>query len=212
MRVAIFGASGKTGTLLTERCLAAGYDVTVLLRSPPKFALRDRVRVVQGSVFDADAVRRTVEGAEVVLSALGARSLKNEGVLERGVPLIVAAMRAAGVRRIIALGGASARRESMRRQPALVRWFVLRFVYDGMLKWPSVAQRAQLQSLYESGLVWTMVLPPLLSDSPARGSYRVDGEALPMRGMRISRADVADFMMAQIGNSEWVGKGVYIAW
>jgi hypothetical protein len=42
--------------------------------------------------------------------------------------------------------------------------------------------------------------------------FRVDGEALPRNGARISREDVADFMMAQIGSQEWVGKGVYIAW
>jgi putative NADH-flavin reductase len=212
MRVSIFGASGATGTLLTERCLAVGYEVTTLLRSPEKFSLRDRVRVIQGSVFDADAVRRTVEGADVVLSALGARSLKYEGVLERGVPLIVAAMKQAGVRRIIALGGASAVRESMRKQPALVRWFVLTFVYDRMLKWPTVSQRAQLASLSSSGLEWTMVLPPMLTNGRGRGSYRIDGEALPPRGARISRQDVADFMMQQIGNLQWVGRGVYIAW
>jgi hypothetical protein len=57
-----------------------------------------------------------------------------------------------------------------------------------------------------------MVLPPMLTEGKGRGKFRVDGEALPPRGMRISRADVADFMMQQIGSDRWVGKGVYIAW
>ena len=76
MNIAIFGASGATGTLLTQRSLAEGYDVTALIRTPVTFAFRDQVHVVEGSVFDPAAVRRTVEGADVVLSALGARSLK----------------------------------------------------------------------------------------------------------------------------------------
>ena len=58
MKVSIFGASGGTGRLLTERCLAAGYDVTVLLRTPATFPFRDRVRVVEGNVFDPLVVRR----------------------------------------------------------------------------------------------------------------------------------------------------------
>ena len=86
MKISIFGASGGTGRLLTERCLSAGYVVATLLRTPESFPFRERVRVVQGNAFDPDAVRRAVEGSDVVLSALGARSLGKEDVLERGVP------------------------------------------------------------------------------------------------------------------------------
>jgi hypothetical protein len=57
-----------------------------------------------------------------------------------------------------------------------------------------------------------MVMPPMLLNKPGRGTSRVDGEALPAGASRIARSDVADFMMAQIGSEEWVGKGVYIAW
>src|ERR1700730_7271131 len=117
MKIAIFGATGATGKLLTERCLAAGYGVTALVRKPESFVLRDRVRVVQGSAFDATRVRETIEGTDVVLSALGARSLKKEDVLERAVPLIVVAMKEAGVRRIIALGSAGALPDSLKKQP-----------------------------------------------------------------------------------------------
>ncbi len=212
MKVSIFGASGGTGSLLTERCLAAGYNVTALVRSPETFQFRDRVRMIQGSVFDADAVRRTVEGAEVVLSALGARTLKKEDVLERGVPLIVEAMKQTGVRRIIVLGSAGALADSLKKQPAWRRWFVQKIVYNTFLKWAVASQISQWKTLSTSGLDFTMVMPPMLLNSKARGKYRIDGEALPPDASRISREDVADFMMQQIGNPQWAGKGVYIAW
>jgi putative NADH-flavin reductase len=212
LNVAIFGASGATGRLLTERCLAAGYEVTALLRTPAKFPYADRVRVVEGNAFDPAAVRRTVEGANVVLSALGARSLKKEDVLERAVPLIVAAMQETGVRRIIALGSAGALDDSLKEQPAWRRWFVQKIVYNTFLKWPVASQVAQWKVMSASGLEWTMVMPPMLLNNPGRGKFRIDGEALPRHGMRISREDVADFMMQQIGNPQWVGKGVYVAY
>jgi putative NADH-flavin reductase len=212
MKISIFGASGGTGRLLTERCLSAGYVVATLLRTPESFPFRERVRVVQGNAFDPDAVRRAVEGSDVVLSALGARSLGKEDVLERGVPLIVAAMQQTGVRRIIALGSAGAMDDSLKKQPAWRRWFAQKIVYNTFLKWPVRSQVAQWKALSASGLDWTMVMPPMLLNSPARGTYRIDGEALPTHGMRISRRDVADFMMQQIGSSQWVGKGVYIAY
>jgi putative NADH-flavin reductase len=212
MKVSIFGASGATGQLLTERCLAAGYEVKALLRTPEIFPLANRVQIIQGNVFDPDAVSRTIEGAELVLSALGARSLRKEDVLERGVPLIVAAMQRSGVRRIIALGSAGALDSSLDKQPAWRRWFVQRIVYNTLLKWAVASQVSQWQTLSASGLDWTMVMPPMLTNSPGRGVYRIDGDALPRYGSRISRVDVADFMMQQIGNPQWVGKGVYIAW
>ena len=212
MRVAIFGASGRTGSLLTERCLAAGHTVTALVRTPGAFRFRDQVRVVLGGAFDAAAVRQTVEGADVVLSALGARSLKKEDVLERAVPLIVAAMRQTGVRRIVALGSAGALEDSLKKQAAWRRWFVQNIVYNTFLKWAVASQVAQWKMLSASGLDWTMVMPPMLTEGPARGKYRVDGEALLRGGSRIARADVADFMMQQIASPTWVGRGVYVAY
>jgi putative NADH-flavin reductase len=212
MKVSIFGASGGTGRLLTKHCLAANHDVTALVRTPEGFPYRDQVRVIEGNVFDAVAVRQTVEGADLVLSALGARSLGKEDVLERGITLIVAAMQQAGVRRIIALGSAGALSNSLSQQPAWRRWFVQKIVYNTFLKWPVASQVAQWKTLSASGLDWTMVMPPMLTNGPGRGVYRVDGDALPRHGMRISRVDVADFMMQQISDPKWIGKGVYIAW
>src|SRR6266702_768200 len=211
MKISIFGASGATGLLLTERCLAAGYEVTALLRTPAKFPLRDRVRVVQGDAFDPVAIRQTVDGADVVLSALGARTLGKDLTLDRGVPLIVDAMRAAGVRRIVSLGAAGSQEDATKRQSAFVRW-ISRNVVARVLKWPFASQRAQWATLSPSGLDWTIVMPPRLTNGKARGMVRVDADSLPPGGAMISRADVADFMMQQIGNPQWVGKGVYIAW
>jgi putative NADH-flavin reductase len=217
MNIAIFGASGATGKLLTQRCLAAGYNVTALLRTPEKFSLRDRVQVVPGSPFDLASVRQTIKDADAVLSALGAKSLRKEDVLERAVPQIISAMQetisqSKPVRRIIVLGSAGALPSSLDKQPAWRRWVVQNIVYNTFLKWPVASQISQWNNLSHSNLDWTMVMPPMLTNGAARGSYRIDGDALPPNGSRISRADVADFMMQQIDNPQWIKKGVYISW
>jgi putative NADH-flavin reductase len=217
MKIALFGASGATGKLLTQRCLVAGYDVTALLRTPEKFPFRDSVRVVQGSPFDLAPVRETLTGADVVLSALGANSLKKEDVLERAVPQIIAAMQETStqpnpVRRIIVLGSAGALPTSLDKQPAWRRWIVQNIVYNTFLKWPVASQISQWDNLSHSSLDWTMVMPPMLINAPAHGNYRIDGAALPRNGSRISREDVADFMMQQIASPQWLRKGVYITW
>ena len=126
--------------------------------------------------------------------------------------LIVAAMKQTGVQRIIALGSAGALPDSLKKQPAWRRWIVENIVYKTMLKWPVASQISQYATLSSSGLDWTMVMPPMLTNSPGRGVYRIDGEALPRNGSKISREDVADFMMKQIDSREWVGKGVYLSY
>jgi putative NADH-flavin reductase len=212
MRIAIFGASGATGQLLTERSLAAGYDVTALVRNPQVFPYRNRVRIVQGSAVDGSTVLDTVRGTNAVLSALGSRSLRKENLLERAVPLIVSAMNELGVRRIIVLGAAGALPSSLEKQSPWRRWFTQTVIFNTILKYPMASQVSQYATLSTSGLDWTMVMPPMLTNGPARGSYRIDGEALPQKGTRISRADVADFMMQQLSTDQWKQKGVYLSW
>ncbi|SNS34779.1 Putative NADH-flavin reductase [Granulicella rosea] len=212
MKIALFGASGATGRLLTERCLAAGHTVSALVRTPENYPFADRVRVVKGDAFDPVAIRWTLTGADAVLSALGARSLRREDVLERAVPLIVAGMIEQGISRIVALGSAGALDSALDKQPAYRRWIVQHIVYNTFLKWPVASQVAQYKELAASPLDWTMVMPPMLMNTAGRGRYRIDGDALPRGGSRIAREDVADFMMDQLGTEQWSRRGAYISW
>lgn len=225
MNIAIFGANGRTGNLLTQLSLSAGHDITLLTRQPGGFHTvfaRERpvigpsmkppsLHVVRGSIFDPTAVRETIQGADAVLSALGAHSpLRNENLLPRAIPTILEAMHQTGTRRIIVLGSAGALPDSLKKQPAWRRWIVENIVYKTFLKWPVIEQIAQYKALAASNLDWTMVMPPMLTNGPARGRYRIDGEALPPNGSSISRADVANFMVQQLESSQWQRKGVYI--
>jgi putative NADH-flavin reductase len=213
MKIAIFGASGATGRLLTELSLAAGHTVSALVRTPASYPFADRVRVIQGDAFTPAAIAETLTGADAVFSALGAKSpFTDDDTLSRGVPLIVQAMLEEGVARIIVLGSAGALDSALDKQPAWRRWLVQNVVYNSFLKYPVEAQRAQYAILSASPLDWTMVMPPMLTNAPARGVYRVDADALPPNGSRISRPDVASFMFQQLTSPQWSRKGVYLSW
>jgi len=213
MNIAIFGANGRTGSLLTGRALAAGHTVSALVREPKNFSYAARTRVVEGSVFDPAAIAATLRDTDAVFSALGAHSpVKKEDVLERAMPLITAAMEQYGPSRLIALGSAGALPTSLDKQPAWRRWIVQKIVYNVFLKYPVASQVDQYRVLSHSNLDWTMVMPPMLTDGPARGKLRIDPDALPRNGSRISRSDVADFMMLQLTNPQWIKRGVYITW
>lgn len=121
-------------------------------------------------------------------------------------------MEATGPRRLIVLGSAGALSTALDKQPPWRRWIVRRIVYNTFLKYPVASQIAQYAALASSNLEWTMVMPPMLTNTPAHGTFRIDGDALPSNGSRISRADVAAFMMAQLTTREWLRKGVYLSW
>ena len=212
MKIAIFGASGATGTPLAKRCLAAGHTVTALVRTPQTFSLRDAVRVVHGSAYDAEAVRRTVAGADAVLSTLGASSLGKEEVLERGVPQIIAAMQQERVRRIVVLGAAGAIPHGWDDQSPWRRWIAEHIIVGMILKNPMASQHAQYQALSATDLDWTMVMPPMLTNGRGHGTWRIGAQSLPPEASRIAREDVAQFMLQQIDDPQWVKKAVYIAW
>jgi len=183
------------------------------VREPKNFSYAARTRVVEGSVFDPAAIAATLRDTDAVFSALGAHSpVKKEDVLERAMPLITAAMEQYGPSRLIALGSAGALPTSLDKQPAWRRWIVQKIVYNVFLKYPVASQDDHYRVLSASNLDWTMVMPPMLTDGPARGKLRIDPDALPRNGSRISRSDVADFMMLQLTNPQWIKRGVYITW
>lgn len=210
MKIVIFGASGGTGRELVRQGLAQGHEVTVFVRNPAAFTGGDELRVVVGDARDGQAVAQAIPGQDAVLSALGG-TLSDDSLLPDSMRHIVAAMKEAGVRRIIALGASGVWPGAAKRLSSVAQLF-LRVIQATVLKKAFQAQRAMQMLLQASDTDWTVVQPPRLLNTPGRGQYRVDGEALPAGGATIARADVASFMLAQLTSREWVKKAPFIAW
>jgi len=214
MNVTIFGASGGTGRILAEKCLAAGDAVTALVRDPAKLELRDRCRVIVGDARDPAPVVEAIRGADAVFSTLGAKTpFEKSDLLARAVPNIVAAMQANSVRRLIVLGAGGWQPGALRNQGA-IRRALMNFGARTLLKYPIASQRAQEAAILPSGLDWTIVAPSRLTNSKARGlnALHMDTEALPAQASRISRADVAAVMFRALKENKWLCQRVYVTW
>jgi putative NADH-flavin reductase len=208
MKLAIFGATGKTGRYLLEQALARGHTVTVLARNPDKLTLRhDRLTAVQGDIRDAAKVAQAVAGADAVLSVLGPTNNRPELAISQGMDNILAAMRQHGVRRLIQSVGAGVR--DPQDTPTLVHAF-----FGGLVRLLSpnvVADMVQVvDKVRRSGLDWTVVRVPLLTEDPATGRVRV-GYVGHDIGPRLARADMADFMLKQLEDQAWLGKAPAIS-
>ena len=195
MRVAIFGASGRTGRPLVEQALAAGHEVRALVRDPSKLQTGgERLVVIRGDVLDAARVEETVAGTEAVLSALGQTKGSTRDVQTRGTENIVAAMERHGVRRLVSLTGAGV--GDPRDEPKIVDraiTFLLRRLQPDVLE--DGVRHAEV--IKASGLEWVIVRGPRLTEGPKKGGYRV-GMVGKNSGTQVSRADLAEFMLAQL--------------
>ena len=210
MKVIVFGATGGIGRLLVAGALELGHAVTAYVRPGRSLEPRDGLRIVEGDVFDPQSVGDAIDGHRAVFCALGSRTLKNEPVLSRAIPLIINGMHFHMVDRIITVGAAGALYPASKYQPRIVGalFGVLRAT---LLRHPMADQRAQERFLAASDLDYTVVRPPRLTGDPATRTYRVLPDALPSSSRRISRADVADFMLQQLTDPRFHRRGVYLA-
>lgn len=198
MRVAIFGASGRTGRPLLDQALAAGHEVRVLVRDPSKLTIgHGRLAVIRGDVLDAEAVDETIAGTDAVLSVLGRTKTSPKDVQTRGTQNIVSAMERRGVRRLVSLTGAGVR--DPRDEPKLVDRAITSLL--GRLQ-PDVLEDGvrHAEVIKWSDLEWVIVRGPRLTEGPKRGGYRV-GMVGKHSGTRISRADLAEFVLDQLSTS-----------
>ena len=209
MRLAVFGASGRTGRPLVEQALARGHEVRALVRDPAKLPLtHDRLALVRGDALSAGDVADTVAGCDAVLSTLGHTKGSPKDVQTVATRHLVAAMRAAGVTRVLSLTGAGVRDPQDRPKPVDRAFGLLLAVLARDVLRDAEAHARVLQ---ESGLEFTLVRGPRLTDGPRTGVYRV-GYVGKDSGTQVSRADVADFMLRELGEGAWVGQAPVVSY
>lgn len=203
MKLAVFGASGRTGRPLVEQALASGHEVTAFVRDPSKLGMEhERLTVVEGDVKDSEKVREAVEGADAVLSALGHTKSSAKDVQTVGTENIVAAMQESGVRRLVSLTGAGV--GDPKDEPKLFDKAIttlLKLLQKDVLR--DAEDHARV--IEKSGLDWVIVRGPMLTEGEKKGEYRV-GYVGKNSGTKISRADVADFMLQQAEDYTYLGQ------
>ncbi|TGE19949.1 NAD(P)-dependent oxidoreductase [Hymenobacter elongatus] len=210
MKVLVFGASGATGRQLVQQALNQQFSVTAFVRDPAKLTLRHpNLRVVQGDILRAETVHQAVAGHDAVLSGLGVKKNQSgDTTLSDGTQHIIDAMQRHGVRRFIcesSLGVGSSKSE-----PGFLFGKIIAPLFLKHIMADKERQEALIQ---HSALDWTIVRPAGLTNGKATGGYKValSFANASIKG-RISRADVAQFMLQQLTTDAFVGRAVGISY
>ncbi len=207
MKLLVLGATGGTGLEIISQAIERGHSLTAFVRAPdPLKRFGDRIAVVRGNLLNSSELQRVLKGHDAVLSGFGPRlpiSKADATLLEHFAVALTSGMHQAGVRRVVVESTAFLFTDSIIPPTNLF----------GRLFFPDVVRDAgEMENVFrKSGLDWTMVRPPRLTDQPRTGKYRVLEGHLPRFGFAISRADVADFMIRAGENGVSIGKAVGVS-
>jgi putative NADH-flavin reductase len=212
MQLTIFGASGGTWHRLVEQALAAGHTVTAVVRDPARLPVRhDRLKLVAADVLDPEAITPAVADADAVLSALGPRSSRNRSsITSAGTASILKAMRTAGSSRLVVVSAAPVASDD--HGTTLPYRLLVKPLLRGLLGGLYADLAVMEETVRRSGLAWTILRPPQLTDGPRTGSYRQATDANLRRGYRISRADLADAILAALEDPDSVKATITIGY
>ena len=206
MQILVLGATGSIGQLVVAEVLERRHGVTALVRSPEKLGdLARRIRIVQGDALDAGAVDEAVKGQDAVIYALGAGPVRRTTLFSGSTRVLLAAMKNHGVRRLICVTGVGAGDTKGHGG----------FLYDRILyplftKGIYADKDTQERLIRESPTDWTIVRPATFRTQTPPGKLRAVTDVGSITLRKISRREVAEFVVDELEQNRYVRQSVFI--
>jgi putative NADH-flavin reductase len=210
MKLTIFGATGGTGTCLTEQALAAGHSVTAVVRDPARLAVpaHPRLEVVAADVLDPASIRPAVDGADAVLTAVAPPGTGPSMLRQDSTRSIIQAMQKTGARRLLAVSGSVVADQG---ESPYLRYLLKPLVRRTFLRHVCADFRGAEDEIHASDLDWTIFRPPSLTGKAARRTYRTAIDRNLPHCFSISRADLAACMLTLLDDPATAHRHVCIA-
>ncbi|MFD4182582.1 NAD(P)-dependent oxidoreductase [Rhodococcus sp. NPDC058514] len=209
MRLTIFGATGRTGGRLVQQALAAGHQVTAVVRGPHSIPGGPGLRVVTADVMNPNDIADAIRGADAVVDTIGSRDAGPTSVATEAALSITKAMESVGVRRLILISNSA--RIAGPGDDWFTRFVVKPLILRRLLRNSLADMAAAEQSTRDTALDWTIVRAPQLTDAPGKGSYRLAVERNVTFGIRISRDDLATCLLDLVADPQSIRTHVNVA-
>lgn len=203
LKIAVIGATGRTGLEIVKQSLAAGHAVIALARRPEALDMRHpKLEIRPADVFNQASLEAALAGdVDAVVSAIGeAKISKPTRLYSEAAINTIAAMQKVRIRRLVCIAASGYIDDP--QQPFYVRFLqknllqrIFRYVYEDTMKMEKIVQQSDLD--------WTLVRPPRLTNGKHTESYRAQENVVP-KGAKISRADLADYIVKNMTNQQTV--------
>ena len=208
--IAVLGASGGIGQQVVKIALSNGHKVTAILRTPSKLRIvHTNLKIVKGDVFKPETLEEHIKNKDAVISAIGKNSLKETTLYSQGNKNLLNILDKTNTNRVLFISAAG-----LEINPSfnLFIRLVERFVLQKLLK-NMYADLVKMERIVKkSDQNWTIIRPPQLTNKPFTGQYRFSINSFLKKGLKISRADLADFIINNITNESTYQKTVEVAY
>ncbi|MFC0878488.1 NAD(P)-dependent oxidoreductase [Saccharicrinis sp. FJH2] len=216
MKIFLLGATGSTGREVLKRLIKENYNVKALVRNPTNLDLKElgqieegQVELITGGVFEPEKLKEHFKGCDLVISALGTGTNNNyTEIYSEGGRNILAAMRITKIKKLITITAGLIDMSD----PSTDNFFLNRIirpnfnkVYYDQTRWETILDDTD-------DIQWICVRPTYLTNKAYTGKYRIQDRHTPKGGKRISRADLADFIVSQIDSNAYIHKKPVIAY
>jgi len=207
-KIIVFGATGGTGQELVKQALEKDYIVTAFVRTPQKLKISDsNLSIVKGNVLNYNDVLKAIANQDVVFCTLGMPASDKSTLRANGTDFIIRAMNEKNVKRLVcqtSLGFADSKE--------VLPWYMKHIIVPFILKNAFKDHELQEDFIEKSNLDWTIVRPGNMTNGRKTGNYKHGFDSTEKIKLKISRADVADFMLNQINNNQYFYKKTGISY
>jgi putative NADH-flavin reductase len=208
-KIALLGASGQTGQQFLIQALAKGYSVKALVRNPEKITQKSpNLTLIKGDILNQNDVNQCLEGTDIVVSLFGRVKDSPDWLQANGTQNLLNAMQKHKIERIISLSGGGLpfpEKDEPKFVDKLIRTIM-------KIATPKILNDAikHAEELRKSGLKWTIVRGPRLTNDPQVGQYRI-GWVGVNGSTKISRADLADFLVKQLEDASFTHQMPFVS-
>ena len=200
MKLLVIGATRGIGRCLVEHALEEGHEVTALVRKPDALDLQsDKLAVVKGDILDANSVNQALGGQDAVCTAIGiGPTRKPVMVFSEGIRIVIAAMQAAGTRQlacITGIGAGDSKNHGGFLYDRIINPLLLKNIYEDKDREEAVVRASDVE--------WVIIRPGFLTNGPLTGQYRVFTDLSGVTAGKISRMDVAHFVLNELAERKY---------
>lgn len=201
MKLVVIGATRGIGRCLVELALEEGHDVTALVRNPDRLdTTAGQPAVVRGDILDAASVKKSLQGSDAVCTTIGiGPTRKPVTVFSEGIRNVVTAMQATGTRQlacITGIGAGDSKNHGGFFYDRIINPLLLKTIYADKDREEAVVRASDVD--------WVIIRPGFLTNGPLTGQYRVLTDLTGMTAGKISRRDVAHFVLTELTEKKYV--------
>jgi putative NADH-flavin reductase len=204
MRIAIIGAGAGIGLEAVKQALEKGHSVTALSTNTDTISDHSLLTKINGSATSALNIKQAINGADAVLITVGTKNKKATTLFSDIAKTLIQVTNELNFKAPIIIITGFGAGESSRYLS-----FFMRTIIKLFLKEQYINKTLMEELIVNSKVNWEIVRPVMLTNGAITKSYKaINKLEKVMKVGKISRADVAHYLLSEVENPKMINQYV----